>query len=299
MNFISPWIHTTDRCNLNCHYCYVKGDSVMYPYVHEELNTLLLNSSAKKIHLRYAGGEPLLVLDAWEPYAREMLKHDRVTVEVLTNLQKVPGMFWEFASLDRVSVSVSLDNGRDTKVLNSSIDEKLKRLRDPWVMTTITEDNVDNLEVLAGFIGMNNYGWCLTTDYFGKTEPTWEILAESILGMINVLKLFNYDFRKISFNNFSVRSNFSGCRAGDEMFAVGCNGDIYACQTLIGSPSVIGNVFDGYQRKEICQRSACKECSLYGLCSGWCPIHYSLPNPICNVIKLFANEIIKEVGNAK
>lgn len=294
MNFISPWIHTTDRCNLACHYCYVKGDAVMSPAVHGALNIFLLNSAAEKIHLRYAGGEPLLVFDLWQFYAREMLEHDKVTVEVLTNLQEVPEKFWDFASLDNVNISVSLDGG-GAKPLIKSIDDKIKRLRDPWIMTTITEDNVEHLDVLAAFIGMNNYGWCLTTDYFGKMEPDWEILTGAVMSIIDTLRHFDYDFRRISFNNFSMGSNFSGCRAGDEMFAVACNGDIFSCQTLIGSSSKIGDVFNGYKRKSFCQRSACKECSLYGLCTGWCPIHYKVPNPICNVIKFFANEIIKEV----
>jgi radical SAM protein with 4Fe4S-binding SPASM domain len=272
----------------------VKGDAVMSPGIHEALNDFLLDSTTENIHLRYAGGEPLLVFDIWDPYARALLEHDKVTVEVLTNLQEVPEKFWDFAAMDNVNISVSLD-GAGAKPLTKSINDKLKRLRNPWIMTTITEDNVEDLDVLATFIGMNNYGWCLTTDYFGKTEPDWRILAGAVMSIIDTLRQFDYDFKRISFNNFSMGSNFSACRAGDEMFAVGCNGDIFSCQTLIGSSSKIGDVFSGYQRKRIRQRSACQECSLYGLCSGWCPIHYKIPNPICNVIKLFAHEIIKEV----
>ncbi len=299
MAFLSPWIHTTDKCNLKCHYCYVRGNDVMAPAVYNGLQRFLLGTVISNIHLRFAGGEPLLVFDMWESFARSMLQHKGVTVEVLTNFVDVPKSFWRFAELPRVNVSVSIDNGDKVKVLDKEIVEKTTRLRDPWVMTTITKENIKRLDTLAAFIGMNSCGWCLTTDYFGSTTPPWEELAIELLETIEILKQFNYDFRKISFNNFSMKTNFSGCRAGDEMFTVAPNGDIYKCQTLIGKGKKIGDVWDGYKRTPPPVRKLCEECPIYGACSGWCPIHYKVPNPMCNVIKIFADAVIKEVCNAK
>jgi len=299
MEFVSPWIHTTDMCNLRCHYCYVRGNAVMPSKVYLALYKLLLKVNTDDIHLRFAGGEPLLVFDIWNTFAKTMLKNHGARVEVLTNLVDVPKKFWKFAEHERVSVSVSVDNGKEVKVLDKAVADKLSRLRDPWIMTTITEENIDNLDVLAAFIGMNKYGWCLTTDYFEESLPHWEILSEKLLEVISILKEFNYNFTQISFNNCSVKSGFSGCRIGNEMFSVACNGDIYKCQTLIGTPNKIGDVFSGYKRSSACTRPACKDCSVYGFCKGWCHIHYKIPNPLCNVIKLFANEVVKEVRNAK
>ena len=300
MDFISPWIHTTERCNLKCHYCYVKGNAVMAPDIYDKLGVLLLNAPTDKRHLRFAGGEPLLVFDIWEPFARRMLEHKGTTVEVLTNLRAVPDSFWEFAELDSVNISISVDNGETVKVLDKSMDEKLKRIRDPWILTTVTKENIENLDVLAAFIGMNNYGWAITTDYFGTTTPHWEVLAEALLGVVSVLKGFGYNFTKISFNNFSVNPNFSGCRAGNEMFAVAPNGSIYKCQTEIGKPCEIGNVHNGYTPKDMCTRKECDGCSVSDFCHGWCSLYYKTPNPMCNVIKLFANDVLKEARkNAK
>jgi radical SAM protein with 4Fe4S-binding SPASM domain len=299
MEFVSPWIHTTDMCNLRCHYCYVRGAAVMPSKVYLALYKLLLKVDTNDIHLRFAGGEPLLVFDIWNTFAKTMLKHHNARVEVLTNLVDVPKKFWKFAEHERVSVSVSVDNGREVKVLDKDIANKLARLRDPWIMTTITEENIDNLDVLAAFIGMNKYGWCLTTDYFEVSVPKWEILSVKILEVLEILKQFNYDFTKISFNNASVKAGFSGCRIGKEMFAVGCDGSIYKCQTLINQSGKIGSVFDGYKISDACIRKSCKSCSVYGLCKGWCPLYYKTPNPICNVIKLFLNKVVKEVQNAE
>lgn len=295
MHFISPWIHTTDKCNLKCHYCYVKGNATMKPAVYDKLYTLLLSMPTDIVHLRFAGGEPTLVFDIWEPFAKRMLKHKNTSVEVLTNLIAPTNKFWKFTELDKVNVSVSIDNGKSVKVLNKDIAEKLKRLQNPWIMTTVTKENVRNLDTLAAFIGMNNYGWAITTDYFETTTPKWEVLAETVMNIVSILKEFGYDFNKISFNNFSTKTNFSGCKAGNEMIAVAPNGNIYRCQTEIGKKPKIGDVDSGYSPKSICTRNICKKCSIFDLCTGWCPIHYKIPNPICNVIKLFANEVIKEV----
>jgi radical SAM protein with 4Fe4S-binding SPASM domain len=298
MKFISPWVHTTDKCNLKCHYCYVRGNAVMTEEIYTALEELLLNAPTKNRHLRFAGGEPTLVFNRWEGFARRMLKHEGTTVEVLTNLISVPEKFWEFAELPRVNVSVSIDNGKTVKVLDKTIIKKLKRLRNPWIMTTVTTENINNLEVLAAYIGENNYGWCITTDYFEETTLSWTVLSEKIIDIIEILKEFKYDFSKISFNNFSVKNNFTGCRAGNEMFAVMPNGKIYACQTLAGK-TAIGDVWSGYERKEIHQKTSCKSCSISQICSGWCPLYFKTPNPICNAIKLFAYEIMKEIYHAK
>jgi radical SAM protein with 4Fe4S-binding SPASM domain len=295
MDFISPWIHTTEKCNLKCHYCYVKGKAVMTKEIYNALGKLLVESPKSNKHLRFAGGEPLLVFDEWEWFARDMLKHKGVTIEILTNLRAPSPHFWRFAELENVNISVSVDNGKTVKVLDHLLSERLRMLRNPWLMTTVTNENINSLDVLAAFVGMNNYGWAITTDYFEKTTPDWETLAEAMLGVVAVLKEFNYDFTKVSFNNFSAKSGFSGCRAGNEMFSVGCDGTIYKCQTLIGNGKGIGSVFKGYKRTECPIKPECKVCSIYGLCKGWCQLYYKTPNPICNVIKLFANEVIKEV----
>jgi radical SAM protein with 4Fe4S-binding SPASM domain len=263
--------------------------------VYRALEQLLLNSGKRKIHLRFAGGEPLLVFDLWEPFALRMLEHKGTIVEVLTNFYDVPEKFWAFAERKNVSVSVSIDNGKKVKVLNRSIAEKLKRLRNPWIMTTLTEENIDIIDEMAAFIGMNNYGWAITTDYFDNGRISWEVLTNKLLEIADILREFGYDFTRISFNNCSVKSGFTGCRAGNEMLAVSCNGDIYRCQTQIGNGPKLGNVFKGYKTIDILPRPECRNCNLNNICGGWCPLHYRIPNPICNAMKIFTHTIIKEV----
>lgn len=297
MEFISPWIHTTNRCNLKCHYCYVTGNEDMSVEVYDQLYKFLMGVPTEFRHLRFAGGEPTLVFDKWKQFANKMLEHKGTTVEVLTNLINPPEDFWEFAIQKDVNISVSIDNGKQVKVLNKAIIQSLERLNNPWILTTLTEENIDAIEGLAIFIGMNNYGWAITTDYFLGDLDHWQKLASVVLGITSILKQFKYDFSKISFNNFSIKSRFSGCRAGNEMITIAPNGDIYRCQTEINQGHKIGDVINGYIPQSIAaDREACKECNIVDFCYGWCPIYFKVPNNMCNVIKIFANQIIPEVN---
>ena len=49
MKFVSPWIHTTEKCNLRCHYCYVRGKAVMQPIVYHNLGEFLLKMPTDNI----------------------------------------------------------------------------------------------------------------------------------------------------------------------------------------------------------------------------------------------------------
>ena len=68
MNYMSPWIFTTTRCNLKCPYCYVKQDgNDMEENTYNRINDVFLSmiESGQKDYVIYrmAGGEPLLTFD--------------------------------------------------------------------------------------------------------------------------------------------------------------------------------------------------------------------------------------------
>lgn len=299
MNFISSWIQTTNICNEKCKYCFVKQNTdVMQDSTYRVLEGFLLNLKTDKIHLRFAGGEPLLVFNFWEEFAIRMLERKNVTVEVLTNLYFVPDNFWNFANLDNVNISISIDNNPQRKKLNESIINKLSRIKNPWIMTTLTDENMLGIEELAYFIGINKYGWSITTDYFGEINTNPIKISEKIISVVEILRKTGYDFTRISFNNCSMNSNFSGCRAGKEMIAVDCNGDIYQCQTVIGIDKKLGDIFSGYSTVETKKKLGCSSCIIEDICKGWCPLHYKFSKNSCVPMEIFSYLILKEIKNA-
>ena len=93
MNYMSPWIFTTTRCNLKCPYCYVKQDGHdMDKNTYQKINDVFLNmiDSGEKEYVIYrmAGGEPLLTFDKWFPFTEDFIRKSggKGYVSVITNL---------------------------------------------------------------------------------------------------------------------------------------------------------------------------------------------------------------------
>jgi sulfatase maturation enzyme AslB (radical SAM superfamily) len=297
MRWLSPWIHTTDICNLKCTYCYVTGKNTMEQPVYDALEKLILNSGADLFKLRFAGGEPLIVFNKWRKFAEKMLNHPQTRIEILTNLRQIPKGFVSFAQKKNVNISVSIDAGFKNKVLDSTIVQHMERIKNPyWVMTTLTEDNLVGIMRLANFIGAKKYGWAISTDYFWKGEPSFEKLTASMVAVIQILKRYRYNFDNFMFNNMDFSTSNargSGCCAGNEMFSVYCDGSICQCQTL-NKQEKIGDVFHGYKRTQRKTNEICTKCSIRDYCSCWCPLYHKPGNRICDLMKFVAYEILVE-----
>lgn len=73
----------------------------------------------------------------------------------------------------------------------------------------------------------------------------------------------------------------SGCGSGTEYLAVTPWGDLYPCHQFVGEEKfLLGNVFDGIKRTDICDefrscnvytKKKCKDCFARFYCSGGCP----------------------------
>lgn len=270
----SPWINTTNKCNLNCEYCYIKRNSeVMGKKVYDAM----LNSFPFETHMRISGGEPLLVYDMWKEWAKKWYY-----TEVLTNLRIVPNGYFE----QSYHTSVSVD-GYGEKPLDKEIIQNISKLKEPWIMTTISKD-LTNLPLLAEYVLENNYRWALSTNYWWNGIPSAEDLILVLNDVISILKSGDYNLRRFMFNNVNLE-DIGGCDAGNEMVAVDCDGSIFACQTLCGGKDKLGDVWNGYTKVKF--ESKCPEnCNAKGMCTGWCPLYHE-PNDICTVIKFVITEV--------
>ena len=272
---LSPWIHTTEKCQLKCPYCYVRGDGIMQQEVYNALGKMLPPDS----HLRIAGGEPLLVYGNWKEWATQWK-----SVEVLTNLRYVPDGYYDMG----FHTSVSVD-GCGEKPLDKEIIKNISRLKTPWLMTTIID--LDALPILAEYVSKTNCGWAVSTDYWWQGTPAIDDLIVMMVEVVRILKRNNYNFQEFIFNNVDF-SGRGGCDAGGDMFAVNCNGDIYSCQTQFNQATPIGDVFNGYVKKSCKKNHAeCQDCCIKGVCTGWCPLYFK-PGDLCDVYKFIVWEVL-------
>lgn len=115
------WIHTTNRCNLSCSYCYISTlhtPGGMSEQTKQQLLNKLIETVKKRyirhIKFRLAGGEPLTQFKSWKgfiPQAKEALKTLGCKLEIafITNLTILTDEIIAFSKEHNISYGVSLD----------------------------------------------------------------------------------------------------------------------------------------------------------------------------------------------
>ncbi len=115
------WIHTTNRCNLSCSYCYISTlhtPGGMSKETKQQLLRKLIETVTKRgiryIKFRLAGGEPLTQFKSWKsfiPQAKEALKAlgCKLDIAFITNLTILTDEIIAFSKEHNISYGVSLD----------------------------------------------------------------------------------------------------------------------------------------------------------------------------------------------
>lgn len=119
------WIHTTNKCNLSCSYCYIStlntSGGMLEETKQQLLHKLAETVTKRKIHkikFRLAGGEPLSQFKSWKGYipeAKRILQELGCELEIafITNLTILNDEILTFSKEQNISYGVSLD-GSDT-----------------------------------------------------------------------------------------------------------------------------------------------------------------------------------------
>ncbi len=176
----NAWLHLTNACNLACPYCYIhKSTDHMQGHVSqktlEAIGATAAEGRVDRIHVRFAGGEPMLQFSQMQAFfaeatARCAAHGVRFTAAVLTNGTLVPDGAIDWLLANRVSVSVSVDGvgavqdamrpvkggGQSFARLEAGLDAYLAAGIRPYMLVTVGESNVDGLADLTE--------WLLTRD---------------------------------------------------------------------------------------------------------------------------------------
>ncbi|MVM33429.1 radical SAM protein [Spirosoma sp. HMF4905] len=115
------WIHTTNRCNLVCSYCYIStlnttdgmSDSTKQQLLEKVVETVI-KRKLKHIKFRLAGGEPLTQFKSWKAFIPEIRQqlHElgcRFEASFITNLTILTDEIITFCEEHAVSFGISLD----------------------------------------------------------------------------------------------------------------------------------------------------------------------------------------------
>lgn len=319
INYLSPWIQTTNRCNLSCPYCFVEQENVdMNPRVYESMASQFIDfldeGKVDFIKLRIAGGEPLLVFDKWKKPIGKFLDEaeERGGAEILTNLVKIPGGFIDYAtehktfgvnvSLDSLTISKPFRNGKSSSKYVLKNIEQVRDVKDIFIMTVLTDDG-RHLPSLAEYVTENRFKWEVQLNKFHEKNINKQEVVRNLEKVVDEFSKRGLSVRDYFLFNFCDFRTTRVCEAGQKMFYINASGDIYNCQmqekgeplTNMFNNNLIEKLQSNHVRRPYVD--LCGDCSIGDYCHGDCPVNNGPARReyFCDIMKGFFSYAAKNV----
>ena len=334
---INLWLQVTDSCNLACDYCYIPS---LYSdkTLRSDIFSLLFKhfkeiKGLETVHLKLAGGEPLMVFSAWKEgvqWLRTQLKSIGINLDlrIITNLTRLTNEMIAFFKEHNVIISVSVDGLGEThdhhrKHKNGAgsfktVMANINRLRglgvSPSVMITVAGDNYLGVPALVEYLIEKDMtfrisdakGDYLTADQFEQTmDVVNTLLDKSIEGGYPVS-------RRVIFSDLRTHEAASTpCSMGSHAAAIYIDGSVYFCHTefekgqplghLSGEQNLLSIIRTG-KHKHFGLSDDCQSCQYRFVCAGGCPLYrVNGKSPMCHVYKKVISQVFdiydREEGN--
>lgn len=273
---LTAWLHLTDRCNLQCSYCYL-------PHVQEDM-TLETGKAAidsvfwsaakhdfKRVKLKYAGGEPLIrfpLIVELHTYASHLAKQGGFVLEgiVLSNgTLLTDAMAESLRSLD-IQLMISLDglgnyhdshrhyaSGRGSfKTVSVSIERALVNGILPNISITVSSRTIDGLPGLMQWILERGLAFDLNfyrENDFSLHQLDMALDEEKIIqGMLAAFIVVEANLPRrnllagmIDRVNMNLSHEYV-CGVGQNYLVFDQNGQVAKCQMLMHKP--VGNIHE-------------------------------------------------------
>jgi uncharacterized protein len=174
------WIHITNQCNLNCKYCYIhKTSSAMNAETMKLVIASIVNTiksrGIENITLKFAGGEPTLVLDKMKLFHKMFISSlekaqlkTKIKLHILSNGTFIHDELIHFLKTNQVGIEISLDgygeighdfyrrfksNGKGSwEIITNNIDKLLANNIRPYILGTVSHRSSASLPDLAAWI---------------------------------------------------------------------------------------------------------------------------------------------------
>ncbi|GAU76153.1 radical SAM/SPASM domain-containing protein [Fusibacter sp. 3D3] len=301
-------LRVTQRCNLNCDYCYASEG----PKVHMTQGVAIsaierFSRPGEVLKIQFTGGEPLLnmpLIEAIYIYGIETKR--QLLLSVQTNGTLLSKEICQKLKQMRVSIGVSLDGiGKanrlrtypDGKSSFEDVLEGLQNLRTVGIKcnltTVVTCDNVHSLDQILQLSAYLGHIHGVSLDFFrplgrGKHK---NLTANQLDLEAGIDKLINqYDELRRLHKRVAIKAmeKMERVISSDIKRAVYCyaqtdqslcidpEGNLYPCSSLSDSAHLIGNINSGlsmHQRDaHLMQLSEiCSPCKILQYCMGGCP----------------------------
>jgi uncharacterized protein len=308
----AAWLHVSEACNLSCPYCYVKKrPEMMCPeaglHAVERLVQIACEHGYETLRLKYAGGEPTLnfpTIEAIHEHALWRTAEAGLSLEevILTNGVGVTDGMLDMMASEGMGLMVSLDgdraahdrlrtgrNGQGTYAAAvDTVARAMARGLRPDISITLTALNLEGVPQAAGFalardlpFSLNFYRECSAAEGL-QAEPAR--LVDTVLEVFDVVEAYPAYSLPLAGILDRVRLDVPhryACAAGRDYVAVDLQGELAACQMLLGEPwshlAADDPLAEIRRRgeavfKAVDDRPDCGYCPWQMACGGGCPL---------------------------
>lgn len=307
------WIHTTNRCNLACSYCYIStlhttegmADDTKRQLLEKVVETVV-KRKLKHIKFRLAGGEPLTQFKSWKafiPKIRQRLQEVgcRFEASFITNLTILTDEIITFCHQQGIGFGISLDGLEDDNDASRSfkqgggsfkyIDRNLRKLVAHQIPVMV--NTVINNQNLKGLPDLTRYLIALDVPFrysIVKGENLdAELLENSLLESYAIMEeaiQIGWQFsRRHQFCDLKPQElGFQTCASGFSGGAIYVDGTLNYCHVHFGDETQSSHsIFDSEldlvdmiqqgSHEEDDRSDDCKACRYSAVCTSGCPVY--------------------------
>ena len=289
-------LNLTNKCNLQCIYCYAdeRSDSKTILHLKEYLTIIdSINNLTKNAEIVLTGGEPLLAnyaLDLADYAKRKGNQVHLLTNGILvneTNAKKIS----ELCDLIKVSIDGSVPEIHDFHRGKGTFDKAIEAIdilsqnnAKVQVSMTVTRKNMNNIGAMVdkfgsmlSFAPLFKAGRAKTIKNLAITGKEYYCALSSVNGVNPLSYLCSSLIR-------AKEKRIMKCAIGDAEISISDTGDVYPCHLLHIPQFLAGNVKEQsldsiYQTSDVlkaCRKltvleiNQCKKCEIRFICGGAC-----------------------------
>lgn len=313
-------IHLTEKCNLNCTYCYEKKRNKDISF--EDIKKLVdyeISQKQKYSIIIFYGGEPLLqknIIKNTIDYIKSKKCKTNFYFGITTNGTLLDNDFIKYMKENKfINIAYSIDGMKETHDLNrktingngtfdiveTNAKKLLKTFDEVIAMSVITRNNLsklsNNVEYLInlGFKYINlqfDYSQDWQDDDLNEIKKQYnkiaEIYANKILQEYDIeIPLIDDKIRTYIKDEYNCNED---CEFGMKTINIGTDGNFYPCMQFVNNQDFnIGNCKDGIDinartnliKKSKKENETCKNCNIRKRCKHLCSCrNYVLTNDI-------------------
>lgn len=317
-NEFTLMLTVTEKCNLNCIYCYEQQKNTNYldtAIAKKKIEEIICNKNPDLLIISFHGGEPFLCFSQIKIISEWIWNQEwgnKCICFAATNGTLVNGEIkdWLIKNRERFYVGLSYDGNVEMQNINRSNSSKyidLDFFKENWpnqsLKMTISDKTID--KIADGIIFLHKKGFNVNANLaFGISfDFQEEIFKRELLKLVQYyinsdpLEISNLLDVNLSLVTLDEISPLRWCGCGNSMIAIDPEGKEYPCHTFF--PSSVGNI-DTEKCFSILQKNIeldpkCKACIIKNVCPTCYGLNYAnyknffkKDNAYCSLMKIRA-----------